>query len=64
MNIKKINNYYLLFQKDTSSGSKCFIPKVLRPVCGEDGKQYDNKWAAECVGVKKKCKGACPCKGM
>ena len=31
------------------------------PVCGQDGKTYDNKCEMECANVDKKCEGTCPC---
>jgi hypothetical protein len=40
------------------------IPKIKNPVCGEDGKQYGNKWEARCVGITYKCRGTCPCAGI
>merc|ERR1719295_1828527 len=41
---------------------KCGCPKIYKPVCGADGKSYDNSCLAECDGVKTKCSGKCPCK--
>jgi len=36
--------------------------RVIKPVCGENGKEYDDGCLAKCAGVKKKCNGKCPCK--
>ena len=33
----------------------------MLPVCGQDGKTYDNKCEMECANVDKKCEGTCPC---
>ena len=32
------------------------------PVCGKDGKTYDNKCFAERQDIEVRCSGACPCK--
>ena len=49
-----MNIYFLLV---------CRCPRILRPVCGENGKEYNNECLAKCEGVQKKCDGKCPCKG-
>merc|ERR1712142_102877 len=36
--------------------------KIKSPVCGEDGKEY-NDCTVKCAGVKVKCLGKCPCEG-
>lgn len=40
------------------ANANCLIPKILDPVCGCDGKDYDNLWLAECAGVSYK-RGSC-----
>ena len=40
----------------------CSCPKILKPVCGTNGKLYGNSCLAKCEGVKKDCDGKCPCK--
>ncbi len=42
----------------------CRCTEELNEVCGEDGKSYGNPCTAKCAGVKDKCKGPCPCRGM
>ena len=46
------------------SGPPCFCPRIQFPICGVDGKNYDNECEAKCVGVKRKCLGPCPCAGI
>ena len=40
----------------------CSCPEIGSPVCGENGKEYENDCLAKCDGVEKKCDGKCPCK--
>lgn len=39
----------------------CSCPRILKPVCGEDGRTYNNYCLAECNDVKVECDGGCPC---
>ena len=40
----------------------CICPRFLMPVCGEDGRTYNNHCLAECEDVKVECDGDCPCR--
>ena len=37
----------------------CIVTFKLRPVCGCNGKTYDNSSSAECNGIEKYIFGAC-----
>jgi len=41
------------------NNNEIFCPKIYRPVCGEDGIEYDNDCLAECAGIKYE-EGTCP----
>ena len=40
----------------------CYCKDTLEPVCGMDGKNYENPCFADCRGAVIACKGQCPCR--
>merc|ERR1712142_787354 len=40
----------------------CSCPDIYQPVCGTDGRKYDNQCLAKCEGVAVGCYGECPCR--
>ena len=54
---------YKFIQKNESFylGCKGKCPKVKKPVCSVDGKQYNNLCLAKCDGAEVGCKHQCPC---
>ena len=40
----------------------CTCPRIIKPVCGEDGKAYNNNCLAGCEDVRVECEGGCPCR--
>merc|ERR1719318_2461923 len=52
-------------QTDTSSteetSGSCRCPSIRTPVCGANGRAYDNKCKCECEGVDMECEGECNC---
>jgi len=43
--------------------TRCQCPFKYQPVCGTNGREYNNPCLARCQGVRVKCHGTCPCGG-
>ena len=48
-------------QKAEEEKNPLFCIDVVKPVCGFDGKTYNNECNAKREGVAVKCEGTCPC---
>merc|ERR1719271_894852 len=46
--------------KPTTTPKGCACPKIYKPVCGQDGKQYGNSCIAKCEKVVDFTDGPCP----
>ena len=65
-----MENVHVKIHKDVVFQSKRGILKhthfdlirIYKPVCGKDGKTYNNQWELDCKEGEKKCEGECPCK--
>ena len=42
--------------------NRCICTEEFNPICGVDGRNYDNPCKAKCHNIEEACKGECPCK--
>ena len=61
----KVDHTGFMVGEKAQCGANCEKPcectRKLEPVCGHDGKQYDNPCDAECAGASINCHASCPC---